>query len=29
MMARPIFGDLADRFVETALAFLRGEWERS
>ncbi len=24
----PIFGDLADRFVETALAFLRGEWER-
>ena len=23
----PIFGDMAGRFVETALAFLRGEWE--
>jgi pimeloyl-ACP methyl ester carboxylesterase len=23
----PIFGDLAGRFVETALAFLRGQWE--
>jgi pimeloyl-ACP methyl ester carboxylesterase len=22
----PIFGEIADRFVETALAFLRGEW---
>jgi pimeloyl-ACP methyl ester carboxylesterase len=22
----PIFGDMADRFVETALAFLRGKW---
>ncbi|HSS51971.1 MAG TPA: alpha/beta fold hydrolase [Thermoanaerobaculia bacterium] len=25
----PIFGDLAGRFVEMALAFLRGQWERS
>jgi pimeloyl-ACP methyl ester carboxylesterase len=25
----PIFGDLADRFVETALAFLRDEWDGS
>jgi pimeloyl-ACP methyl ester carboxylesterase len=24
----PIFGDMTDRFVETALAFLSGEWER-
>jgi len=25
----PIFGDLTARFVETSLAFLRGEWARS
>jgi pimeloyl-ACP methyl ester carboxylesterase len=25
----PIFGDLAGHFVETALAFLRGEWEQA
>ncbi|HZT58104.1 MAG TPA: alpha/beta hydrolase [Pyrinomonadaceae bacterium] len=25
----PIFGDMAQAFVETSLAFLRGEWERS
>ena len=23
----PVFGALAERFVETSLAFLRGEWE--
>jgi pimeloyl-ACP methyl ester carboxylesterase len=23
----PVFGEMADRFVETSLAFLRGEWE--
>jgi pimeloyl-ACP methyl ester carboxylesterase len=23
----PVFGEMADRFVETAMAFLRGEWE--
>jgi len=22
----PIFGEMADRFAETSLAFLRGEW---
>jgi len=25
----PIFGDMAEHFVETALAFLRGDWEQA
>jgi pimeloyl-ACP methyl ester carboxylesterase len=25
----PIFGDLAEGFVKTSLAFLRGEWRRN